>query len=30
VILIDAAALALHKDVNLHDLSAVKDAFKVK
>ncbi|MGN6530946.1 MAG: hypothetical protein ACTHK0_04245, partial [Ginsengibacter sp.] len=30
VILIDAAALALHKDVNLNDLGAVKDAFNIK
>jgi hypothetical protein len=30
VILIDAAALALHKDVNLNDLGAVKKAFNIK
>lgn len=30
IILIDAAALALHKDVNLHDLSAVKSAFNIQ
>jgi hypothetical protein len=29
VILIDAAALALHKDVNLNDLGAVKKAFNI-
>ena len=29
VVLIDAAALALHKDVNLHDLGAVKQAFNI-
>jgi hypothetical protein len=30
VILIDAKTLARHKDVNLNDLSAVKDAFNIK
>ncbi len=30
VILIDAAALAMHKDVNLNDLGAVKNAFNIK
>lgn len=30
VVLIDAAALSLHKDVNLSDLNAVKQAFNVK
>jgi hypothetical protein len=30
VILIDAAALALHKDVNLNDLGEVKAAFNIK
>jgi hypothetical protein len=30
VILIDAKALGLHKDVNLHDLGAVQKAFNVK
>jgi hypothetical protein len=29
VVLIDAAALAMHKDVNLHDLGAVKQAFNI-
>ena len=29
VVLIKAAALALHKDVNLHDLGAVKQAFNI-
>jgi hypothetical protein len=30
VVLIDATALALHKDVNLHDLAAVKKAFNIQ
>jgi hypothetical protein len=29
VVLIDASALAMHKDVNLNDLSAVKEAFNI-
>lgn len=30
VVLIDATALSLHKDVNLNDLNAVKQAFNLK
>jgi hypothetical protein len=30
VVLIDATALSMHKDVNLNDLNAVKKAFNVK